>query len=127
MAGNQVGYLINPSNSRTVGARNTSGTTSTAATAVANDKVSSFSITSQYVGTAGTDFVTVILTIGTAKFNIMCNSAVNFGAQSTITSDSLGYKGGFLQAGDTITLQTLYSGSPVGEVAVALAIDNYTA
>lgn len=127
MALNQIAAFPNPLNSRSVGTTQSPGnTTTTVYTAASNDKVSSFSITAQLIGTAGTDFCELTLTIGTAKFVVMANSAASFGAQVTITSDALGYKGGYLQSGDTITFQIQKTGTPSGVLACALAIDNYT-
>lgn len=130
MAINQIAYTVNPLNSRSVGVNKSvaATTTTTVYTAVANDKVSSFSIsTTGIIGTSGTDKAQIQLIIGSASFSTLLDSSASPGTKIIITSDQLGYKGGFLQATDTIVLVVTSIGTPTGSISVGLAIDNYTA
>src|SRR5947208_1890979 len=106
MSLNQIGYLVNPSIGKTVGASRTTDGTSTVYTGLANDKVTGFCITATSVGTGGTDYNTVIVTIGTAKYVIVIDSTTGIGLQTIRTGTSLNFNGSFLQVGDTITVQT---------------------
>lgn len=126
---NQTAYTVNPAKSVTLGVLQTvtANATTTIYTVGAGEakKVTSFTITNVLTGTSGTDYVSVTLTIGGAKFYLTFDSAAVPGVKTTITSESLGFAPSFLQVGDVISITNAKTGAPGGNNAVSITLDEY--
>lgn len=133
MALNQVIYLPNPAGAynKMVGATVAVAGTSTLQTAIPAStyvRVRNFSIT--LLGTAGAagDFLHGTLKIGAAQFT--CSAVIASGgatlATAELSSDDVGFDGGWLQPTDTITFIVATSGLTVTKASVSVSLEDFT-